>query len=313
MSPAFLLLAFLCSLSAACGTGPPATRVLFNDPRGSVALRPVDDRTFRATHPIDLEPALLARILSGILIQEQQRGLQSLLSGTSDSVAVFSPGEVQFLAPLLANALSTAAADQVVEFVLTTPRAGAIWLEYATTETTAGSLYASGTLLGFSLSQYRYTPTRTSTENIAHRRLPDSSGLADRTLLVGPGLAEGSGHVARPAGFSHDKFLAIDYQQVAMVPSRTAAPERAAPRPTPTPDLAATPSREIPPQARELLEQRDEEIRTLKDLVIKKDVELETIRKNLQSLRKQLDDLSTRTDSQKRKTKPPSKPQQTTP
>jgi capsule polysaccharide export protein KpsE/RkpR len=56
----------------------------------------------------------------------------------------------------------------------------------------------------------------------------------------------------------------------------------------------------------EALAQRDAEIRTLKDLVVKKELELDTLRNELESVRKQL-------DSQKRKITPPSKPTPTTP
>ena len=59
--------------------------------------------------------------------------------------------------------------------------------------------------------------------------------------------------------------------------------------------------------------QREAEIHTLKDLVIKKDLELESLRKELQSIRKELDSQTTRQDSQKRKPTPSSKPQQTAP
>jgi predicted nucleic acid-binding Zn-ribbon protein len=60
------------------------------------------------------------------------------------------------------------------------------------------------------------------------------------------------------------------------------------------------------PSPTENLETRDKEIQTLKDLVIKKELELDSLRKELQSTRKQL-------DSQKRKATPPSKPQQAAP
>ena len=70
--------------------------------------------------------------------------------------------------------------------------------------------------------------------------------------------------------------------------------------PVPEARLSGTPS------PAETLEARDKEIQTLKDLVIKKELELDSLRKELQSTRKQL-------DSQKRKTMPQSKPQQAAP
>ncbi|MCE9536190.1 MAG: hypothetical protein K8R65_07255, partial [Nitrospirae bacterium] len=61
------------------------------------------------------------------------------------------------------------------------------------------------------------------------------------------------------------------------------------------------------------LAQREAELHMLKDLVIKKDLELETIKKELQSLRKQLDSQTIKPDNQKRKPVPQLKLQPTTP
>lgn len=312
-------MALLCLVVPACSTTSPTGKVLFEDARGTVFLQQISDRSFQASHPINLEPALIARVLSGVQVQERQRALQAVLEGPSSTIPVFSAEEIQFLAPLLAKALTTAAIDQTIGFRVTSPRPGDSLLEYSTTETTAGSLYAYGLSLYFSLSQYRYAPARTTTDNIAHRRLPDSSGLSDRALLFTPSVAQRSDNFHRPAaGASTDKFLAIDYQLLQRVGPSTAAPEQATPRPErttepPLQDVPVPPPSKSPLNVQRTLEQRDDEIHQLKDLVIKKDLELETIRKELQSIRKQLDDQTTRQDSQKRKHKPPSKLQQTTP
>jgi hypothetical protein len=77
--------------------------------------------------------------------------------------------------------------------------------------------------------------------------------------------------------------------------------------------LPGTGGSEASTQSAESPGQRDIEIHALKDLVIKKDLELETLKKELQSIRKQLDSQSTVQDSQKRKLTPPSKSQQISP
>ncbi len=53
--------------------------------------------------------------------------------------------------------------------------------------------------------------------------------------------------------------------------------------------------------------------KVLKDLIIKKDLELEALKQELQSIRQQLDDQITSQERQKRKSKPPSKVPHTTP
>jgi hypothetical protein len=302
-----LLVAALCLIATACTTATSVEKVLFEDPRGTVFLQQIPDRSFKATHPINLEPALIARVLSGVLIKERQRVLQELLTGSSSPVPVFSAEEIQFLAPLLAKALATAAIDQAVGFTLTSQRPGASSLEYSAVEATTGSLYAYGASLGFSLSQYRSTPTRTGTEHIARRRLPDSSGLSERVLLFGQAQAQRTDDMLRPPpGVDSDKFLAIDYRLLQHVPPTAAKPEPPAAHPehvtesvrkdAAPPLPAGTPSNSVKTK-----EQRDEEIQALKDLVVKKDLELETIRKELQSLRRQLDDRTTGQESRKRK------------
>ena len=63
------------------------------------------DQSIQATHPIGLDPLLIAQILKGIEIQDQERGLQKLLIGPPPPVPVFSDDQIQFLAPLLAEGL----------------------------------------------------------------------------------------------------------------------------------------------------------------------------------------------------------------
>ena len=305
--------AMLCVFGAACGTTTPTGKILFDDPRGTVSLQTISDRSMQASHPINLEPALIARVLSGMQVQERQRSLQEMLEGSSSAVRVFSAEEVQFLAPRIAKALTTAGTGEAVAFLVTSPRQGTGRLEHSAMESTAGSLYAYGLSLYVTLSQYRYVPTQTNADDLAHRRLPDSSGLSNRTLLFTPSAAQRSDNFHQPAGgTSTDRFLAIDYQllqhaspsaatteQTAPQMERVTAPIREAP--------AGTNASETPSHTTETLAQRDAEIHTLKDLVIRKDLELETLRKELQFIRKQLDSQTTRQDSQKRKTTPQQK------
>jgi len=296
----WFLLALYFLVVTACGTAAPAGKVLFEDPRGTVLLKPIPDRSFQASHPINLEPALLARALKGIEIQEQEHGLQKMLAGPPSSVPVFSEDQIRFLAPLLAEGLRKAAPDQCVEYHVQATSKGSA-LESSTTETTVGSLYSYGVSLYFSLSQYHYAPARTDTKNLAHGRLPDSTGLVNRTLVFTPSAAQRSESFDRPTGGSStDKYLAIDYQLLQHTPPTATAAVLAAP----LGERVAEPVRN--PVPTEALEARDKEIQTLKDLVIKKELELDSLRKELDSTRKQL-------DSQKRKTTPQTKPQQAAP
>ena len=297
-----ILLALLCLVGTACSTTDQNTKILFEDPRGTVALQTMSDRSIQATHPITLEPSLLARMLRGIEIQEQGHGLQKYLAGPASSVPVFSDDQIRFLAPLLAEGLRTATPDQGIEYRVHTTHKGSM-LESSTTETTAGSLYAYGRVLYVILSQYRYSPTRTNlttSGDMAYRsRSPDSSGLISRILLFIPSDAQRSDAFDPPeGGKSTDRFLAIDYQMLQHAPTATAtgqtAPTRESPAGTTSASGAST-------QTTEALAQREAEIHALKDLVNKNNSDVETLRKELQSVQKQLGNQPPKLDNLKRK------------
>ena len=294
-----LFIALLCVVGTACGTTTPTGKVLFDDPRGTVSLQKISDPSIQATHPINLEPALLAQLLRGMGIQYQEHGLQKMIVGQSPPVPVFSEDQIQFLAPLLAQGLRTAAPDQSVEYRVQATRKG-IALESPITETTAGSLYAYGRSLYVTLSQYRYAASRTDTRKTSRGQVPDTTGLLNRILTFTPSTAQRPESFNQPTdGMSTDRFLVIDYQL--LQPGSPVAAATIAQTAPQVESVTESASRDT-----ETLAQRDAEIRTLKDLVVKKELELDSLRKELESVRKQL-------DSQKRKITPPSKPTPTIP
>jgi hypothetical protein len=298
--PSFFLV-LLCLAGTACSTTDQNTKVLFEDPRGTVSLQAMSDQSIQATHPVNLEPALLAKILRGIEIQDQEHGLQKLLGRPPSPVPVFSDDQVRFLVPLLAEGLRTAAPDQRIEYRVHTTHEGSMF-ESSTTETTAGSLYAYGRSLYVTLSQYRYAPNRANLNSLDYRSLPpDYSGLRDRIVLFTPSDAQRSDAFDPPEGGKQtDRFLAIDYQMLQHAPA-AASTEKA----TPQTDRVTSPIHESPAGtgASEASAHTTEALAQ----------EVETLRKELQSVQKQLDSQTTKQNGKKRKTPPPSKPQQTTP
>jgi len=301
-----ILLALVCLVGTACGITGPTGKILFDDPRGTVSLQTLSDRSIQANHPINLDPNLIAQLLRGIGIQEQEHGLQKLITSPSAPVPVFSDDQIRFLAPLLAEGLRTATADQRIEYRVNTTHKGSV-LESSTTETTAGSLYAYGRQMYVILSQYNYNQMRENMNvndmsNRYRSRQPDASGLQDYILLFTPRAAQRSDSFDPPASEkSTDRFLAVDYQLLQQVSPALATTEQTAPR---TESVAApirespagTSASETPSHTTEALAQ-----------------EVETLRKQLESVQKQLDSQTTSQDSKKQKTAPPSKPQQTAP
>ncbi len=289
-----ILLALLCLLSTACGTTGQTGKVLFDDPRGTVSLQTISDQSMQANHPINLDPTLLAQVLKGMEVQDQERGIQSLIGRPPSPVPVFSDDEIQFLAPLLAEGLRTAAPSQRIEYLVQTTHEGSI-LESSITETTAGSLYAYGRSLYMTLSQYRYAPARANlnvndTANRMNR--PDSSGLRNRTLLFSPSSAQRSDAFNPLVGEkSTDRFLAVDYQLLQQAPPAAATTGQSAPQTgtSPMPGSPVGPS-EAQTHKTEALAQ-----------------EVEALRKELQSVQKQLGNQPTKPDSPKKKTTPAAK------
>ena len=228
-----ILLALLCLLCAACSTTVQNTKTLFEDQRGAVSLQTMSDGSIQATHPIALEPALIAQILNGMTVQYQERGLQKLLSGASSPVPVFSDEQIKFLAPLIAEGLRTATPSQRVAYRVQITHKGSL-LESSTTETTSGSLYAYGRQLYMTLSQYRSTPTLANlnlNDGAYRMRRPDTSGLRDHILLFTPSAAQRSDSFDPPEGEKPtDRFLAVDYQLLQQAWQNLEAKKRAAPQ-----------------------------------------------------------------------------------
>ena len=291
-----ILLALLCFIFAACGTTGQTGKVLFDDPRGTVSLQTISDQSIHANHPISLEPTLLAQVLKGMEVQDQERGLLKLFGGTHSPIPVFSDDEIQFLAPLLAEGLRKAAPNERIEYRVQTTLEGSL-LESAVTETTAGSLYAYGRSLYMTLSQYRYAPARVNlhaNDGAYRMNRPDASGLQSRILLFSPSSAQRSdAYNPQGGGKSTDRFIAVDYQLLQQAPPAAATTGQTAPQTGTSPmpgSPAGTSASEAQARSTEALAQ-----------------EVETLRKELQSVQKQLGNQPTTPDSPKKKSAPAKK------
>jgi hypothetical protein len=300
-----LLVALLCIAGTACGTTAPTGKVLFEDPRGSVSLQTISDSSVRASHPINLEPALLAQLLTGLEIHDDGlgrnhvKGLQSLIIGKAATYPLFSEDQIQFLAPLLAEGLRTATANQSVEYRVVTTQEGSNRFQSPTTETTTGSLYAYGRQLYVILSQYRYNPmlTNMNVRDSSGRELTvDYSGLKYRSLRFTPKAALRTDSPDPPTMEKPtDRFLAVDYQLLQQAWQNLEAKRQAAPQV----GSEAAPSGE----ALEATRAAETQARHTEALA----QEVETLKKQLESIQKQLGNQPTGQDSQKQKTTPPAK------
>ena len=218
-----IVLALLCVAGTACSTTAPTGKILFEDPRGSVSLQSISNPLIEASHPIKLEPALLAQLLTGLRIRDEgigpHRRVVEGFAGQPSTYPLFSEDQIQFLAPLLAEGLRTATANQSIEYRVVTTREGSNRFQSPTTEITAGSLYAYDRQLYVILSQFRYNPMRTNLDftDIPYRSQEplDYSGLRYRTLQFTPKAALRDDDPSPPKmEKSTDRFVAIDYQRL---------------------------------------------------------------------------------------------------
>jgi hypothetical protein len=312
-----LILAILLLVTGACASTPELDVMLAESPRGAVYLERIPDRSFQAAHPITINRTTMARVLQGILVKDQNTLVQKMMAGISNTNRAFSDDEVAFLAPLLADGLARAAADQQVGFKLN-QKGGPTYseqggaglgsseppLRLAPKEITSGSLYAYGRSLYVTIEQYRYRPERPDTINMPNRRIPDRTGLADRTILFAPESAK------RPDSYrtnlSTDTTLVIDYELVAALPVMTVTPARPA---ATAPGSQPTPAAQEAPASTGTgtpASEPDPELRSLQDQMRQKDAEMEELRKEMQDIRRQMGEASTGSQPPKSKTKPSS-------
>ena len=318
-------------LSAGCAFSPSQEIMIHESNKGTVYLERFPDRSIQAAHPIKLDSSLITRVLRGVQVQDLQGTVEKLFASQPKAVRAFSDEDTEFLAPLLATAFSQAASDQQVGFQLTYPATGRSLsrgvgagvgssdppLSTLGPETTLGTIYAYGRSLYLTLTQFRHTPERPDTINMPNRQLPDPTGLDRYQVFFVPEIARRPGTYQQswlPGGPSLTT-LVIDYELLARLPStqlERATHEEAKP--------LATQETQTPQSAQSGLGKSaegeavsSEELRSMKELVIKKDIELEALKEELRSLRRPLTEQEAEPQKPKGKKKPVPRSQEASP
>jgi hypothetical protein len=285
------------SLLAGCTSTP--TQIIHQSPRGTVYLEKATNRTFQAAHPISLHPGIVSKVLQGVQIQSDRTAIESLFSSQEKASRVFSDEAVQFLAPLLSSALEQAAPDQVVRFRvqyagrIVPPGGGAGVgssepVSTAHSETTAGTLYAYGLSLNLIITEFQHRPERPDAVNMPNRRLPDPTGLGGRRVAFQPVAALKPETYAPVQQDDPDlTTLVIDYRRLEKV-----ATEDQAKLEDPPPESRSG-NRQAQPQG--------QDVQAIKDLLIKKDLEVEALKNEVASLKRQLADREAQMEQLKRR------------
>ena len=251
---ALLFLSGIILIFSACATGPDLDITLQESERGAVYVERIPDRSFQAAHPITLSADTMARVLRGVVVKDSRRILGNLAAGKPEAVRAFEDEDVIYLAPLLVEGLTRAAPDQQVGFRVVktgTPiqsqSVGAVFCmsdvrfpgvcesenpqRGTSVEATGGVLYVYGQSLHLTLTAYRNLTERDKMNNLAFRRMFNSTGLAHRTVHFAPEAAR------RPDNYrtalSTDATLVIDYDLLSTLPAASDMRSTAAQPPTP--------------------------------------------------------------------------------
>ena len=171
---------------------------IHESPQGAVYLEPISDRQTEASHPIKLDPSMIAGVLGGLFVSEANTTMDRLFSTNPKPARVFSDEETAYFAPLISTALSKASPVQCVQFRMVRP-ASTLWRPEgggaavgssapsqtgSQPETTAGSVYAYGRSLHVTLTQYRHRDVRPDMISGPNRYFPDPTGLNGRQVLL---------------------------------------------------------------------------------------------------------------------------------
>lgn len=113
--PTSLWILLLGCLTTSCTTTPPP-HVVYRDPLTEILLQYDPKATEGHSHPIQVSPELVSRVLGGIKIQARKGLMTSFITGQAETAPAFSKWEIAALAPLLSKALDQATPEEVVTF-----------------------------------------------------------------------------------------------------------------------------------------------------------------------------------------------------
>lgn len=194
--------------------------------KGSVYLKEVADWSFEASHPAVVDQTTMLKIFKGVMADDAMKGSAKVPAGGGKPMRMFSDEDAEYVAPLLAQALSQARPEQLVGFTVS-PSAG------SGAEPAAGTLYVQHDSIYLTIVS-------------PHGRKPSgfTPSAAARMERAAP----------YAAGTPEALSLVIDHQALAkapmMVPYPTAAePATPAAYAAPVASLVKTPPRPDSPEA----------------------------------------------------------------
>lgn len=261
-------LMFISLIVAGCSMFSGETK-LHKNLKGSVYLKEIADWSFEASHPATIDPMTMLKIVKGVVTDDVQNMSGNMPASGSKPMRVFSDEDAEFLAPLLAQALSKAKPEQLVGFRVS-PSAG------SGSEPTAGSIYVQEGSIYLTVSK-GVGATTFLPEAVAHSEHAQpyaAGGMAGVTMHV------------------------IDYHALASTPmpaampvARSAPKAQAAPIPvasTSSRDQTSSPVQIATPSNGEIAPETAAQLTYAKETILKKDSEIIMLRKEAEWMKRQL-------------------------
>jgi hypothetical protein len=229
-------------------------------------------REAQPRHPVSIEPGVMVAVLQGLYMEHDERLLQRLLSGRTPPVAVFPDEQSVVIARYLVQALAQATSAQQVRVRFRAPRSQGV-------ETTQGVLYCASPYLYFTLQQFDDAQSHGSDAKPG-RQLPESTQGSRRLVFHGP---TNESHLAER---SSPMSLRINYVALERaLPSRAAADEISNPPLSLPPLTAAAP---VAPDEKERTS-ASPQTSSLNELIVRKDLEIESLKEEIRTLRQALE------------------------
>jgi hypothetical protein len=265
---------------------------------GSVNIEEVTDWAFEASHPAVVDQGTIAKVLRGVQVEEWPGTSDGVPASGSRPMKAFSDENVEYLAPLLAQALSQAKPEQVVGFqVFSSAGSGS--------GPAAGTMYVQKNAVHVTLTQFGgQTPKSSMSSWLTFGKsrptvkpvvsfIPTSVA---RVVTAPSSVAQGASNV---------QSVVVDYATLARIPVQmTVTATKVAPTRKEVVHAAAQVRQEalnseavaVPVSTTsemsesEFLAKKLDELRQSKETVAQKDAQLKTLRRDVESMRKQLED-----------------------
>lgn len=283
------VLFFLCPFifwGQACSLGTATTGSQHRAPQATVYYEEVADWSFEAAHPAELDPSAIKSVLSGLHVDD--RSVQGRSADGGKPMRVFSDEDVQYLAPLLAHALSQAQPEYVVAFRLSSSAGSG-------SEPTAGTLYVLDQQLHLTLTSYQGRLGQSETSWFGPSSgaktvhfIPEAAG---RLVKAAPTVALGQRDLLT---------IAVDYTRLGKpaVPSSAERVASTAEHEKKRPERILLASAESDSQVKsdapsvsvpDAGSRTEDELKAAQQAMARKDAKIDQLRRDLESMRRQLE------------------------